>query len=132
VQFEERVRNGLRSAGIEQQGWQEILAVNLIPEPSQWGDGRKLWKFFVPDNLFVTIITGEKVRRRRTFGGPHYPFEFNFYQPGVLLVIPRTPHPKVRGPLKIPTAKVKAIELTFCSPESFKQSYDALYGPNNT
>jgi hypothetical protein len=64
MEFEERVRRGLRRAGLDSYGWVELLALKLLPAPSQWRDGSLLWEFLVPANLIASIVTGTRAKRR--------------------------------------------------------------------
>jgi hypothetical protein len=129
MEFEERVRRGLQRAGLDGYGWVELLALNLIPAPSQWRDGSPLWKFSVPSYLIVSIVTGTMRSRRLTFGGPVYSAEVDFGQPGVARVtfVP----PRYRGPqqYRIPMDRIRAVEMKFLSPATVPREYDSLYGP---
>jgi hypothetical protein len=51
MSYEDRIRKGLKKAELDGNAWIELLALNLIPDPTHDLSGKgRIWKFICPTN----------------------------------------------------------------------------------
>ena len=108
--YEERIRRGLKRAGLAGNKWIELLALNMLPDPGHRDlSGRSaLWKFSRPRWLYVNIVTGRTHRMNHYLQGA-----VNLANPSFLEYVYREKY------VKIPYARIRAIEFGYISEPDF-------------
>lgn len=77
MSYEDRIRQGLKKAGLHGNAWIELLALNMIPDHRDISSKLGIWKFLCPKWLTIIIITGKQHQRKRgcillDFGQPGF------------------------------------------------------------
>jgi len=100
---EDRVRARLRKTGLDKLPWIDLLAVNLMPDPTQWITKGRLWKFLPPKWLRVNLVTGNDKREVNNYC--YCTGALDFGDPGFVSL--------ENSGKKIELSKIRRIELNF-------------------